>query len=137
MQDTKLIKLYWSDLFNILIVPQFIVNQPSDKRISLHKKWNFPLRIFLANVTKSAGITFTEEIFNEKPHFLCSVLHISNIWFVLDPKLIQRHYKLSKIEMNGVIGIIFFFCKIIFLQLIVEEKILKHQLGLGGNVSPN
>ena len=68
-------------------------------------------------------VTFTKEILNGKPHFLC--------------KLIQRHYKLSKIEMNGVIGIIFFFCKIISLQLIVEEKILKHQLSLGEVVSPN
>ena len=32
-QGTKLIKLYSSDLFDIFIVPQFIVNQPSDKRI--------------------------------------------------------------------------------------------------------
>ena len=32
-QDTKLVKLYSSDLSNILIVPQFIANQPSDKRI--------------------------------------------------------------------------------------------------------
>ena len=43
------------------------------------------------------------------------------------PKLIQRHYKLSKVEINGVIRIIFFFfCKII----------LKHRLSLGGVASP-
>ena len=30
-----------------------------------------------------------------------------------------------------------FLCKIIRLQLIVEEKILKHRLSLGGVVSPN
>ena len=32
-QDTKPIKLYWSHLFSIFIVGQFIVNQPSNKRI--------------------------------------------------------------------------------------------------------
>ena len=30
-QDTKLIKLYWSHLFDIHIVRQFLVNQPLDK----------------------------------------------------------------------------------------------------------
>ena len=47
---------------------------------SLHKKWSFPLRISSANVTKSAVYfgfghiySFTEEIFNGKLHFLCSV----------------------------------------------------------------
>ena len=43
---------------------------------TLYKKWSFPLRIFLLNVTKSAGncglATFTEEILNRKLHFLCS-----------------------------------------------------------------
>ena len=45
--------------------------------ISLHKKWSFPFRISLIDVTKSAVnsnlITFTEEILNGKPQFLCSV----------------------------------------------------------------
>ena len=40
------------------------------------RKWNFPLRVSLVNVTKSAGncglITFTGEILNGKFHFLCS-----------------------------------------------------------------
>ena len=36
-----------------------------------------------------------------------------------------------------IIEILFFFCKIIFLQLIVEEKILKRGLRSGGVVSPN
>ena len=44
--------------------------------ISLNKKWSFPLRISSVNVTKSAvscRFTFTEDIFNGKLHFLCSV----------------------------------------------------------------
>ena len=49
----------------------------------------------------------------------------------------QTHYKLSKIEKNEVIGILLFICKIISLQLTVEEKILKHRLSSGGVVSPN
>ena len=53
------------------------------------------------------------------------------------PKLIERHYMLSKIEKNWIIGILLFFCKTICLQLIVEEKILKHRLSSGGAVSPN
>ena len=39
VHKTKLIKLYWSHLFNILIVRQFLVNQPSRKRI-----WTVPIR---------------------------------------------------------------------------------------------
>ena len=53
----------------------------------------------------------------------------------------QRHYKLSKIEKNdGIIEIIyiyFFFAKKFYLQLIVEEKILKHRLSSGGVILPN
>ena len=37
--------------------------------LALQKKWSFPLGIFSVNVTKS----FTEEIYNGKFHFLCSV----------------------------------------------------------------
>ena len=44
--------------------------------VSLHKEWNFPLRISSINVTKSAVssglVMFTEEIHNGKLHFLCS-----------------------------------------------------------------
>ena len=40
--------------------------------------WTFPLRIYSVNVTKSAGncglITFTEESWNGKVYFLCSVI---------------------------------------------------------------
>ena len=41
---------------------------------TLYKKYSFPLRISSVNVTKSAGnlVTFTEEILNGKPRFLCS-----------------------------------------------------------------
>ena len=42
------------------------------------KTWIFPLRISCVNVTKSTDFTFTEEILNEKPHFLCSVLLSNN-----------------------------------------------------------
>ena len=42
----------------------------------LQKKRSFPLRISSVNVIKSAEpadlVTFTEEILNEKLHFLCS-----------------------------------------------------------------
>ena len=42
--------------------------------ISVHKKWSFPLRISSINVTKSIGnCGFTEEILNEKLHFLSSI----------------------------------------------------------------
>ena len=51
---------------------------------SMHKNWSFPLKISSVNVTKftvSCGfVTFTEEILNEKLHFLCSfvkVLHFN------------------------------------------------------------
>ena len=44
---------------------------------------------------------------------------------------------MSKIEKNGIIGIIFFFCEVIYLQLILEEKILKHRPTSGRVVSPN
>ena len=58
---------------------------------ALHKKWSFQLRIFSANVTNPQEsmdlITFTEEIFNGKLHFLCSgyfefVYHIEPYGFV-------------------------------------------------------
>ena len=46
-------------------------------RITLHKTWSFSWRISLVNKTKSTGngdfVTFAEEIFNGKLHFLCSV----------------------------------------------------------------
>ena len=41
--------------------------------IPLNEKWSFPLRISSVNVTRSAGVTLTEEILNVKLHFLCSV----------------------------------------------------------------
>ena len=43
---------------------------------TLHKKWGFPLRISPVNVIKPLFtadlVTFIKEIFNGKPHFLCS-----------------------------------------------------------------
>ena len=43
---------------------------------ALHKKWSFPLRISLVNVTKTAVswilVSFTDEIRNGGLHFLCS-----------------------------------------------------------------
>ena len=44
------------------------------RRLPLHKKLSFPQRISSVNVTKSAVadlVKFTEEILNEKFHFLC------------------------------------------------------------------
>ena len=72
--------------------------------------------------------------FLTKEHCTFPIFNLSCI-----PKLIQRHYyKFSKIEKNGIIiRIIFFFWKIICLQLIVEEKIRKYQLNSGGVVSAN
>ena len=60
-------------------------------KVSLHKKWSFPLRISSVNVTKSSVscgfgpqfpkdlVTYTEEILNGKLHFLCSVISIFQI----------------------------------------------------------
>ena len=53
---------------------------------SLHKKWSFPLQTSSVNVTKSA-VTFTEEICNEKLHFLCSNCH--------------KHFQVSSILETG------------------------------------
>ena len=43
------------------------------RMLTLHKRWDFPWRIFSVNVTKSAVscglVTFTEEIQNRKRHF--------------------------------------------------------------------
>ena len=49
-------------------------NQESAMTMSLHKKWSFPLRISLVNVTKSGYlVTIIEEILNGQLHFSCSV----------------------------------------------------------------
>ena len=95
----------------LLTLPKYIVLAFSfiEHHLSLHKKWRFPLRISVVNVTKSAKIifltldtrtylcvsgptcvyqgvrnvsfadlvTFTEQILNEKLHFLCSVCSCS------------------------------------------------------------
>ena len=46
-------------------------------KLTQHKKWSFLLRISSVNVTRSANlVTFTEEIFNGKLYFLCSVSSI-------------------------------------------------------------
>ena len=37
-----------------------------------HKKWNFPLKIYPANVTKSDLVTFSGEILNGKLQFFCN-----------------------------------------------------------------
>ena len=55
------------------------------------KKCSFSLRISSVNVTKSAVfcglVTFTEEIFNEKLHFLCSV------WTATKPEIKPNKYR--------------------------------------------
>ena len=52
-------------------------------KASLRKKWSFPLKISSVNVTNSLfpaeSVIFTEEILNEKLHFLFSV-HYSD-WY--------------------------------------------------------
>ena len=49
-------------------------------RVTLHKKWSFPLRISPVNMTKSAVscslVTFTIEILNGKLQVLCSITQI-------------------------------------------------------------
>ena len=60
----------WSNKHSDVVSSIFRLNH------SLHKKWGFPFRISSVNVTKSVRtadlVTFTEEILNGKPHFLCS-----------------------------------------------------------------
>ena len=43
------------------------------KRLPLHKKWSFPLRISSVNVETADLVTFTEEILNGKLYFLCTL----------------------------------------------------------------
>ena len=46
-----------------------------DSDETLHKKWSFPLRVYLVNFTKSASVDlviFTKEIPNWRLYFLCS-----------------------------------------------------------------
>ena len=45
----------------------------------LHKKCSFPLRISSVNVTKSAGVTFTEEILKGKLRFLSSSFFLTSL----------------------------------------------------------
>ena len=71
-----------------------------EKGYPLHKKWSFPLTISLVNVTKSAvfygfGHIF-EEIFNRKPHLLCSdpnqdtLVKITTLWKNHAPETIVK-----------------------------------------------
>ena len=77
--------------------------------ISLHKKWNFLLRISSVNVTKPADWKkFFEEILNGKLDFLCTVCFvkmlfqgkwsISNLWSTLCK--ILKKTGLYRIEKN-------------------------------------
>ena len=49
----------------------------------------------------------------------------------------QRHYKLSKIERNEIIGIAFFSAKLFASNYQLEEKNLKQQLSSGRVFSTN
>ena len=60
-------------------------SQSTRSQKSLHKKWSFPLRISLVNVTKIA-----EEILNGKLHFLCR-----NIFIYVSILSVQRTRTLS------------------------------------------
>ena len=53
------------------------------------------------------------------------------------PKQMQLHYKFSKIEKNGIIGITFFFLQNHLSPVDSGRKILKHRLSSRGVVSPN
>ena len=58
----------------------FNANTPTDfseSILSLHKKLSFPLRISAENADL---VTFTEEILDEKLHFLGSVSVLLNLW---------------------------------------------------------
>ena len=74
----------------------------------LHKKWSFPFRISLVNVSKSAETTtlvkFTEEIFNGKLYYLCTMREASDNLFkqtvvedYLEPYLISITARFSEI----------------------------------------
>ena len=41
-------------------------------KCTLHKKWTFPLKDFFNKCDQMRKVTFTEEIFIRKIHFLCS-----------------------------------------------------------------
>ena len=87
-----------------------------------------PLRKTKNSLKKFIELTFSLPLLSDnlqlmnlrtREHFTVPISNLSHY-----PKLMQRHYKLSKVEKNGMNGI-FFFCKIICLQLIVEKKYCK------------
>ena len=85
---------FFQSYFSLLIIPSLLYSSHSNitvhhdfflyskrprikfSKLSLHKKWSFPLRIF------------TEEILNGKLHFLRSVFSADNSW-VLIPQVVQ------------------------------------------------
>ena len=76
-RDSKKDKYFMSCYIFILLFEKRHASGPLHQ---LHKKWTFPLRISLVNVTKSAVscdlVTFTGEILNGKLLILCSDLRI-------------------------------------------------------------
>ena len=80
------------------------------KRIALHKKWSFSLRISSVIVTKSREneeIAFTEEILNGKLQFLCSVRWL-DFHFILNNLLLHTLNKFIHILPKG--STIWYFC---------------------------
>ena len=83
--------LYWIPFGKARFIKKFINNGTQkwfyNVCITLHKKWNFRLRISSVNVTKSAGncadlVSFTEEILNQKLNFFvqCNSLDYGSGW---------------------------------------------------------
>ena len=68
---------YNNDFSDDLFPDNIFPHERTDEQITtLHKKWSFPVEISSVNVTNPQEtadlVTFTEEILNGKPHFLCS-----------------------------------------------------------------
>ena len=75
-RDRKTLDLFFQIVNNYTGLKSF--DSTHIKDTSLHKKWNFPLRISSVNMTKSDLVTFTEETFNGKLHFLFSIFPTIN-----------------------------------------------------------
>ena len=66
----------WCTSYKNCAASQTSMDDASLFRLALQKKRSFPLKISSVNLTKFPAdlITFTEEIFHGKLHFLCSVV---------------------------------------------------------------
>ena len=98
-KDTNLIKLYWSHLFDILIIRQFLINQPSDKRMLTNSDMWFALQtITIQRHYKLSKIEKSR--MNRVIFFFCNILCL----FVnLVPSASFRHKRKAS-KMGGVWG---------------------------------